>query len=188
MVLEPLLSDQEFEDLCAANSDIKFERTKEGVIVVNAPAGYGTGKGNAEIIYQLKAWLRKHRRGDVIDSSTGIFLPDSSSLSPDAAYITAEQAATLTSEDEKHFLSFVPAFVLELRSETDNLFDLKTKMEKWIANGAQLAWLVDPKSRSVHVYEAGKKPRIETGDTVSGAGPVEGFILDLNEVLSNYQK
>jgi Uma2 family endonuclease len=187
LVLDPLLSDEEFENLCFANSDVPLERTREGVIVVNAPAGYGSGSGNAVITFQLTAWWFTHRRGRVADSSAGIFLPDGSALSPDACYITAEQAATLHADDLDHFLRFVPAFVLELRSKTDSLSELRRKMETWIENGALVGWLVDPYTRCVTVYEPGRFPRTESGETVAGTGPVEGFALDLTEVWRSYE-
>jgi Uma2 family endonuclease len=187
MVLEPLLTDQEFEELCAANSDIALERTKEGAIVVNAPAGSGSSDGNAEIVYQLRAWWKQHRRGRVYDSSVGVFLPDGSALSPDAAYIAAEQASALTAEDLDHFLRFVPAFVIELLSSTDSLPKSHRKMETWMANGALLGWLIDPYARAVHVYEAKKQVRIESGDRIVGTGPLAGFALDLAEVWLSFK-
>jgi len=187
MVLEPVLSDQEFEELCAANSNVHIERTKQGAIVVNAPGGSGSSDGNAEIVYQLRAWWKQHRQGRVFDSSAGVFLPDGSSKSPDAAYITAEQAATLSEEDLDHFLHFVPAFVIELRSKTDSLSKCHKKMELWMANGARLGWLVDPYSRVVHVYEAGKESRVESGDKVAATGAADGFVLDLLEVWLSFK-
>ena len=187
LVLDPCLSDEEFENLCFANSDVPLERTQEGVIVVNAPAGYGSGSGNAEITAQLRNWWLQHRRGRVADSSAGVFLPDGSALSPDASYITAEQTATLRADDLDHFLRFVPAFVLELRSKTDSLAELRRKMETWIENGALVGWLIDPYTRAVTIYEPGQSPRTETGQTVTGTGPVEGFALDLIEVWRSYE-
>jgi len=109
LTLDPLLSDAEFEELCFANSDLQVERTKDGVIVVHAPTGLGSGSGNSIIAYQLTGWWLGHRRGRVTDSNTGFFLPDGSMLSPDAAYITAEQEATLNNEDLKHFGRMTPA-------------------------------------------------------------------------------
>jgi len=152
------------------------------VIVVHAPTGLSTGDGNAEITAQLRNWWKRHRRGRVTDSNTGFFLPDGSMLSPDAAYITHEQAATLKSEDLNHFGRMTPAFVIELRSKSDPLPELKRKMEAWIANGARVGWLVDPYDRTVIVYEADQAPRIEDGPQVAGSGPVEGFVLDAEEV------
>jgi Uma2 family endonuclease len=186
LVIKPTLSNDEFEELCATNADVSLERTKEGEIVVNAPAGSGTSDANREIITQLSIWWKKHRRGRVYDSSAGIFLPDGSVLSPDAAYITADQARGLTREDLDHFLRFAPAFIIELRSKSDGLNKAFGKMQDWMANGVQLGWLVDPNTRAVYIYEPGKEPRKETGEQIAGSGPVEGFVLDLTEVWASY--
>ena len=154
---------------------------------MNAPAGSASSDGNAEIVYQLRAWWKQHRQGRVYDSSAGVFLPDGSSMSSDAAYITAAQAATLTEEDLDHFLHFVPAFVIELRSKTDSLSKCHKKMEIWMANGARLGWLVDPYSCQVHVYEAGKESRVESEDTVAATGVADGFVLNLIEVWLSFK-
>ena len=182
LTLDPLLSDAEFEELCFANADLHFERTRDGAIVVHAPTGLGSGSGNSVIAYQLTGWWLEHGRGRVTDSNTGFFLPDGSMLSPDAAYLTAEQEATLNQEDLKHFGRMTPAFVIELRSQSDSLVELRRKMEAWIANGTLVGWLVDPYARTVTVYEAGREARVEDGLAVPGSGPVEGFSLDLNKI------
>jgi Uma2 family endonuclease len=132
-------------------------------------------------------WWKQHRRGRVFDSSTGFFLSDGSAMGPDAAYITAEQAGSLRREDLDHFLHCAPAFVIELRSKSDSLAALKQKVAEWVANGAQLGWLIDPSSRSVFVFEPSKEPHVLKDKTIAGAGPVEGFILDLIEVWNSYQ-
>ena len=85
IVLHPPLSDEEFERLCESCEFGSVERTKEGTIIVNAPAGGMTSDGNSEINRQLRNWWIQHRRGRVYDSCAGFFLPDGSSLNPDAA-------------------------------------------------------------------------------------------------------
>jgi Uma2 family endonuclease len=187
MILEPVLSDAEFEELCAANDFFRLERTSEGVILVNAPAVSATSGGNSEINYQLVAWWRTHRRGRVFDSSVGVFLLDGSALVPDAAYLTEQQVRMLRGEDLKHFLPFVPAFVIELLSESDSPKEAERKMIRWIQNGVELAWLVNPYAKTVTVYEAGAETRVEAGNRVAGTGPVEGFALELEDVWRSYE-
>ncbi len=182
IVLDPPLSDEEFERLSEKCDCAFLERSKEGTIIVNAPAGGMTSDGNREITAQLSSWWKQHRRGRAFDSSAGFFLPDGSVLNPDAAYVTAEQLQGLTRDDLARFLRLAPAFIIELRSETDRLTAIQEKMEAWIANGVQLAWLIDPYARQVHLYQPGAAPRVESENRVAGSGPVEGFVLDLEEV------
>ncbi len=187
LVLDPPLSDEEFEQMCFAETVFQFERTKEGMIVVNPPTAGYSGNSNSEIIYQLHAWWKHHRRGRTFDSNTGFFLPDGSMFSPDAAYVRPERLRGLSREAGAHFLRLCPDFVVELLSFSDRLSKIQRKMESWIENGAELAWLVDPYKKCVYIYEPGQKVRIETGLSVAGSGPVEGFVLDAAEVWSRYE-
>src|SRR5579884_2155470 len=147
-----------------------------------------TGNANSVINYQLSAWWDTHGQGMVFDSSTGFVLPDTSIMAPDAAYIRETKAQQITEEDGQHFLRMCPDFVIELLSVSDSPAKTKRKMESWISNGAELGWLIDPYRKQVLVYGYGNDDaRIETGPSVKGTGPVEGFTLDLNKVWRCYQ-
>lgn len=186
VVLDPPLTDEEFEKLSMSTEQVKLERTKDGTIIVNPPTGLDSSSGNSEITHQLRAWWKQHHRGKVFDSNASFFLPDGSSLSPDGAYATADQMRGLSKEDRRHFGRFTPVFVIELLSATDRLSQAKAKMETWLANGAQLGWLIDPYKRHTWIYATGQKPRLETAERVMGSGPVEGFVLELADLWSEF--
>jgi len=187
MVWEQPLSDEQFEALCFTNDFFTLERTREGEILMHAPAAGYTGNGNSEINHQLRAWWKTHRRGMVFDSSAGFFLGDSSMLNPDAAYLLPETLKGLTKTDLDHIPYRCPDFVIELLSKSDRLKDAKAKMERWIENGASLGWLIDPYKRRVFVYAPEAKVATVSGKSVVGSGPVAGFTLDLAEVWSCYE-
>jgi Uma2 family endonuclease len=117
----------------------------------------------------------------------GFFLPDGSCLSPAYAFVSNERIGALSRGEREHFLRFAPEFVIELRSPSDRLAVVQQKMDSWIANGVQLGWLVDPSAKQVHVYEPGAPPRVESGKNIAGTGPIEGFVLDLEEVWRCYE-
>jgi Uma2 family endonuclease len=76
-----------------------------------------------------------------------------------------------------------PNFVIELRSPSDRIRVLREKMEEWLANGAQLAWLLDAEIRSVEIYRPGGEAETrERADFVEGEWLLEGFVLDLKLV------
>jgi Uma2 family endonuclease len=187
MTITPPLSDPEFELLCRASDSISFERTKEGVIRVKPPAGGWTADGNSEIAYQLRRWWAAHERGRVFDSSGGFRLPDGSVLNPDGAYASAETLKRLPKGELKGFPRLCPDFVIELLSESDSLSTLQAKMEDWMANGAQLGWLIDPYERQVYVYRPKQKCDKIAAGVIRGEGPVGGFVLDLGRVWKCYE-
>ncbi len=187
LVVDPPLTDAEFEALCAANDGVNFERTKDGEILMHPPAGGFTGAGNAEIASQLRAWWKAHRRGMTYDSNTGFYLLDGSMLSPDAAYVLPEKLKGLTKAELTGFPRLCPDFVVELLSDSDSPAKAQKKMKDWIANGAALGWLIDPYEQKVYVYEPGCEASAVSGKSVRGSGPVEGFVLDLDEVWRCYE-
>lgn len=188
LIFDPPLTDQELESLCQ-QSDVRIERRKDGVLLMNPPTGMQTGDANLEIGSQLRAWWRAHgRKGRTFDSSTGFFLSNGEMISPDAGYALPEQLASLSPEEQEKMPHFCPAFVIELMSPSETFAEAERKMtEDWMPNGTLLGWLVVPKKHEVIIYEAGSAPRTETGLEVHGSGPVEGFILDLRPVWDCYR-
>jgi Uma2 family endonuclease len=89
----------------------------------------------------------------------------------------------LSEEQTTGFAPVCPEFVIELRSPSDNLADLQAKMEMWIANGAEVAWLVDPLEKAVTIYRPGEQPEVLAQPTsVQGTGPIAGFELVLARI------
>ena len=85
--------------------------------------------------------------------------------------------------DQKRFAPICPEFVIEVRSETDRLADLQAKMEMWTANGAEVAWLIDPLEKAVVIYRPGEQPEVLAQPTsVQGTGPIAGFELVLARI------
>ena len=187
LVLNPPLTDAQFQELCAANDWFRYERTREGEILMHPSPGGFTSAGNAEIIGQLHAWWKTHREGWIYDSNGGFFLPDCSMLNPDASYVLPQKLKKLTKDDLTGFPYLCPDFIIELFSVSDSVPKARQKMERWMENGVTLGWLIDPYKKMVSVYEPGHEAATVSGKMVKGSGPVEGFTLDLDELWRCYE-
>lgn len=188
LALDPPVTDAEFEALCRENvAGIRLERTKEGIVRMNPPTGGFTGNGNKEITRQLGNWEVAHGHGRAFDSNTAFRLSDGSTLSPDASYVSEERLRTLPKGGLRGFPRVCPDFVIELVSESDPLKTVKEKMNDWIANGALLAWLIDPYQRQVVVFRPGRAPETISVDHIAGEGPIDGLVLDLARVWRCYE-
>jgi Uma2 family endonuclease len=177
------MTDEEFAGFCAEHPDLFFEMTAEGEIIVMPPTYSITGARNARISGKLYAWAERDGRGIATDSSTGFRLPNGARRSPDAAWTLKSRIAQLDPASQKQFWHLCPDFVIELRSSTDRPRLLKDKMLEYLANGAQLGWLIDPGHRSVAIYRpAGQVETLDGIDSITGEGPVPGFVLDLSFV------
>lgn len=165
--LSPLhLTDEQFYQLCIGNPDLPLERTKEGVLIVMPPVGGDSGSRELELGTDLAIWNRRTRLGKVFSSSTIFKLPCGGDRSPDAAWIELSRWEALTSEQRAKFPPIAPDFVLELRSRTDNLTLLRSKMQEYINCGVRLGWLIDPKNQQVEIYRSGAEVETRTLPTV----------------------
>jgi Uma2 family endonuclease len=174
------LDRQEFRKLCAANPEMKLERTSEGKLIVMAPTGGETGNWNSELNVELGLWNRQSQGGKTFDSSTGFELPKGSDRSPDAAWLPIDKWNALTPEERRGFLPLCPDFIIELLSPTDSWKQTAKKMEEYRDNGCRLGWLIDPKSKKVAIYRLDRPVEILTApDTLSGEDVLIGMVLDL---------
>jgi Uma2 family endonuclease len=120
----------------------------------------------------------------VTGPSCGFVLSNGARRSPDAAWTSKTRLSQLGKESLTRFWRLSPDFVIELKSDSDRLPVLRKKMDEWIANGTQLAWLINPESRTIEIFRTNAEPETSANDVASlkGEGPVEGFVLDLQTV------
>jgi hypothetical protein len=174
------ITDEAFAQLCAEHPDLNFELSALGELIIMPPAYTWTGARSGEIMGQLHYWARRDRRGVAFDSSTGWLLPNSARRSPDAAWIFKDRIKGLDPAAFSRYWPVCPNFVIELRSQSDRHRVLREKMEEWLANGAELGWLIDPDARTVEIYRPGLAAETRADvSSVAGEGPIEGFVLDL---------
>jgi Uma2 family endonuclease len=81
------LTDEQFEQLVAANRNVRLELTAKGELIIMPPTGGETGNRNFDLSGQLWFWNRQNRLGKAFDSSIGFRLSNGATRSPDASWI-----------------------------------------------------------------------------------------------------
>jgi Uma2 family endonuclease len=177
------LSDEEFFDFCMKNPDLRIERRTNGEIVIMPASGMETGYRNNDLSAQLRVWAKTDGRGACFDSNTDFILPSGAAFAPDASWVLKTRLASLTKQEKAQFGRLCPDFVVELKSPSDRLSSLKSKLEEWMANGAQLGWLIVPEKRTVYVFRPGAdSEELSDIEFIAGEGPVSGFRLELADI------
>ena len=177
------VSADEFWRVSQQNPDLRLERSAKGELLIMAPTGLEGGGVEGDVFGELRQWSIEDGRGKAYGATAGVTLPDSSVRAADACWISWTRLNALTAAERKRFAPVTPEFVIEVRSESDSLADLRQKMGEWLANGVELAWLVDPSRKTVEIYRPNRQPEIQEGHTaVYGEGPVGGFVLELARI------
>ena len=177
------LTHEQFRALCRENRDVRLELTAKGELIAMPPTGWESGRRNSNLNFDLGLWNRKADLGVVFDSSTGFILPNGSVRSPDAAWVAKERIIALNPSPDG-FLPLAPDFVIELRSASDRLKPIQTKMQEYLENGVRLGFLLNPQDRMVEIYRLGKSVEVLQSPTeVSGEDVLPGFVLNLKGIF-----
>jgi Uma2 family endonuclease len=175
----PELTDEQFLAMCELFPDSTLEYTEEGEIIVMPPTDPNHGYRGALVVQRLGDWVQKTRRGKFSGPDTGFKLPTRARRSPDAAWFDGYPT------NGPRFAVFAPQFVIEVRSPGDRIAQLRDKMQRYLAAGVLLAWLIHPVEHTVTIYRPNREPEVlENPASVAGEGPVDGFVLDLAGIIS----
>ena len=183
--LEPAIcmTEEQFGEFCAQNSELRIERTEEGALEIMPPTFMDTGNRNFKVVVQLGNWAVQDGRGEGYDSSTGFTLPNGAVRSPDASWVLRSRLEALTEDERRGFGHICPDFVIEIRSSSDRLSTLQAKMQEYIDNGARLGWMIDPIGRRAYVYRPGVAGVVlDAPQTLAGEPELAGFALDLGAI------
>ena len=178
------LDEEEFFLFCQDMHQVQVERDADGTIVMMEPTGADGSQFNAEVTTEVTLWNRESKQGKAFDSNAGFTLPNKAVRSPDTAWVSLERWLALPLEERKRFARISPDFVIEIRSETDDLDRLHDKMAEYQANGVRLGWLIDPHTQQVWIYRAdGSTAHVDNFQTpLSGENVLVGFELRLWEL------
>jgi len=177
------MTDEELMRFCAENELLRIERDANGAIIVMTPPGLEGGGTELDVAGELRSWALQDGRGRAFGPNSGVTLPDGSMRLADALWIAWPRLNALSAEQRANFPPICPEFIIEVRSKSDRLRPLQEKMRMWIANGSELAWLVDPSRKTVEIYRPGQAMEEQVGHSaVYGEGPVGGFVLELGKV------
>jgi Uma2 family endonuclease len=174
---------EQFDRLCELNPDLRLEINRDGELIVMPPTGGDTGERNSNLNADIVIWNRQTALGRVFDSSTGYNFTaiGGKNPSPDVSWV---ERSRLEGVNTSGLIPVVPDFVIELRSKTDSIKDVRAKMEEYRRVGVRLGWLLDPQKQQVEIYRPGQDVEIlEDPKTLSGEDVLPGFVLDLRSIF-----
>ena len=144
-------SDEELSAFSKRNRPYRIERNAQGELEIMSPVGLEGSHREVIVMTRLAAWADVHG-GVTFSSNGGFMLPDGSVRSPDASWVSDSRWDALSKEQRRRYAPICPDFLVEVLSENDSRMELEAKMERWIASGAQLAWMIDPFACTVSIY------------------------------------
>jgi Uma2 family endonuclease len=172
----------QFDLLCIDNPDLRLELSSNGELIIMAPAFGESGKQNGTLFGRVWVWNEQTELGEVFDSSTGYDFTaiGGGKLSPDVSWI---KKSRLDDISLKQYIPVVPDFIIELRSTTDRLNTLQSKMLEYRKLGVRLGLLVNPQDLQVEVYRIEQETEIlASPELINCEDVMPGFSLSLAKI------
>lgn len=154
-----------------------------------SPVGFKTGERENIINAYLTIWAIENGTGTTASPSTGFVLPSGEIRSADASWISDGRLAGVAEEALDRFPELVPDFIVEIRSNSDNLKPLQQKMQDtWMASGVRLAWLFDMKGNRIFVYreEGSVEVLSDMSVMLDGGDVLPGFSFDSSRLTRKF--
>lgn len=143
----------------------------DGEVVEMAPPGAMHGFVSVRLTSLLSQFVAGKDLG-VVFTETGFITarnPDRV-LAPDGAFVRSERIAAIGIPAA--YFPEAPSLVIEVVSPSDTVEEVGDKIERWFSGGVQMAWVVDPKRRTVTVYHALERIEVLTAAELLSGGPV----------------
>ena len=167
-----------------ANTDVKYE-IWDGKVIAMPPAGLKHGAIISQLMYLLGTAVYEHKLGRLFDGQTGFRLSFEHCFEPDISFVTRERLKLILTqaEDEKLFHG-APDLAVEVLSPSDSITKAERKIILYLTHGTRLAWMIDPKSKTVRVYRPGEDFELLRGDRfLTGNSVLPGLKVSLARIF-----
>lgn len=99
------------------------------------------------------------------------------------AWVSLARWNALTPAEQDSFPPLCPDFVIELRSKSDRLQPLQTKLAEYLTNGCRLGWLINVQDRQVEIYRPGMDVEVlNAPQTLSGEMVLPELTVAISEL------
>ena len=161
-----------------AGLDYQIE-LEDGILSIMGPSDIVSSEIGSILIRLLGNWVYPRRLGRVFDSAGGFIMPDTNVKAPDVSFVRAARLR----QSPRYFGQLVPDLVVEIKSQSDRLKPIETKVLKFVELGAIVGIAIDPDAETVKIYRSTSEPQIlENGDILTIPELFPGWELPVSEL------
>jgi Uma2 family endonuclease len=165
------------------DDDYRYELIK-GELIKMSPVGGRHAEITVNLSILIGSYVKSRRLGIVCAGEPGFILfrnPDTV-RAPDVAFVTKDRIPPEGAPSA--FWPLAPDLAVEVVSPGDRYEEIQEKIADYFHAGTQLVWIVDPRNRTVVVYNslAGSRIYTESG-TLDGGDVIPGFSCPVTEIF-----
>jgi len=174
------------EGLYRLPDDDQRHELARGHLVSSPPPGARHGEIAANVVYELKTYMRGKRTGVVFTCDTGYILDSNPDTvrAPDVSVLSVERYAAVA--DQTRLIPGPPDLAVEVLSPRDHERHWRAKVADYLAFGTAMVWVCDPPERTVQVFRGDHSLTLRAEDVLTAPDVLPGFRLPLAELFCHY--
>jgi len=164
------------------NRDRHFELEDGEIVEMSRPGKlHGIVCGNTAWLFG--GYIRKIKRGQVCTNDAGLIVkrrPDTVRGPDISLYMENEKYDKIERRYSRNF----PSVIVEVFSPTDRLGKMIKRIERFLAKGVQIAWLIEPEARTVTLFRRNQAPVVlEENQEIANLPEMPGFRCRASELF-----
>lgn len=171
-----------YEDYCKTPEGGKYQLIGGEIIEMTSPTPY-----HQEILqnlnYYLSIFVRQNRLGKIYIAPTDVYFSKTETYQPDILFLLNENLSKL--QEKK--IEGAPDLVIEILSPSTGYYDVKYKKSVYEKFGVKEYWIVDPKDKTVEIYELSNDKFVLVSDLTKSdtakSKLLTGFEVELGKVF-----
>jgi len=165
MSAKTLISVADFDHLI--EEEFRYELDEGELITLTRP-GVVHGRIERRLLLAIQKHLDNHPIGEVLGADILFVLGPATKRAPDVSVV-------LRTIDPDQEIQGAPEIAAAILSPSNTRRAMQRKLSQFFATGCKLAWIIDPKTRTVEVWESATGPSRtlrEGGHLETGSGSV----------------
>lgn len=171
-----------YEDYCKTPEGGKYQLIGGEIIEMTSPTPYHQ-RILQNLNFYLSLFIRQNQLGEVYVAPTDVYFSKTETYQPDLLLLLNDNLNKL--KEKK--IEGAPDLVIEILSPPTGYYDAKYKKSVYEKFGVKEYWLVDPKDKTVEIYEnvSGKFAVISdlTKDDTAKSKLLAGFSIELEKIF-----
>lgn len=177
------LTAEEFERDYA---DVDFCELERGEVVHLTAGGWRHSSIVTRVTFLLEAWARQSGRGRVLTGEAGLITARSPDTvrGVDVMYFSFERV--LRGNEPESFAETAPNLAVEVVGKGQSWKKMTEKAAEYLRLGADRAWIIDPRKRTLHVFRPDEPPReYAEADIIEDDAALPVFSCKVGEFFEN---
>lgn len=182
MSTQTLITAREFEKMAEELGPCELVR---GEVATLSPGGVAHNQIVANVQGLLRDWARQDHRGRVLSNETGLIV----ARNPDTvrgADVVYFSYGRLPRESKPEGFSAVPPDLVAEVIGRQGWGETLQKIGEYLQMGVDRVWVIDPRSRRVHIYRSDREPLVlDATDTLADEDILPGFHCKVEDFFAD---